>query len=69
VRIGWEEALDWTAQQMRTVAEQHGPEAVAFAVTTPSGTAMSDSLAWVERLIRRWDAARIPPSPPCASIV
>lgn len=51
-RIGWEEALDWTAARMRAVAEQHGPEAVAFAVTTPSGTAMSDGLAWIERLIR-----------------
>jgi anaerobic selenocysteine-containing dehydrogenase len=51
-RIGWDEALDWTAARMRAVAERHGPEAVAFAVTTPSGTAMSDSLGWIERLIR-----------------
>ena len=29
-----------------------GPEAVAFAVTTPSGTGMSDSIDWVERFIR-----------------
>ena len=52
VRIGWDEALDWTAQQMRAVAERHGPEAVAFSVTTPSGTAVSDGFQWINRLIR-----------------
>ena len=29
-RIGWDEALDLTAAAMRRIAEQHGPEAVAF---------------------------------------
>jgi anaerobic selenocysteine-containing dehydrogenase len=52
VRISWDEALDWTANKMRAVAEQHGPEAVAFAVTTPSGTAVSDGFPWINRLIR-----------------
>src|SRR5262249_30506782 len=52
VRIVWDEALDWTAQQMRTVADRHGAEAVAFAVTTPSGTAVSDGFTWINRLIR-----------------
>jgi anaerobic selenocysteine-containing dehydrogenase len=52
VRISWDEALDWTAARMREAAANHGPEAVAFAVTTPSGTAVSDGFAWIERLIR-----------------
>jgi anaerobic selenocysteine-containing dehydrogenase len=52
VRIGWDQALDWTAAQMRAMAERHGPEAVAFAVTTPSGTAVSDGFPWINRLIR-----------------
>lgn len=52
VQISWDDALDWTAAQMRKVAEQDGPEAVAFAVTTPAGTAVSDGFAWIERLIR-----------------
>jgi anaerobic selenocysteine-containing dehydrogenase len=52
VRISWDEALAWTADQMRTVAERHGPEAVAFAVTPPSGTAVSDGFPWINRLIR-----------------
>lgn len=51
-RISWDEALDETAAAMRRIAEESGPEAVAFAVTTPSGTAMSDAIHWVERLIR-----------------
>ncbi len=50
--ITWDEALDETAAAMRRIADAHGPEAVAFAVTTPSGTAMSDAIQWVERLIR-----------------
>src|SRR6266540_1646943 len=52
VRISWDEALDWTANKMRAVAERHGPEAVAFTVTTPSGTAVSDGFPWINRLIR-----------------
>jgi anaerobic selenocysteine-containing dehydrogenase len=52
VRISWDEALDWTAQQMHAVADRHGAEAVAFAVTTPSGTAVSDGFPWINRLIR-----------------
>jgi anaerobic selenocysteine-containing dehydrogenase len=51
-RITWDEALDWTAARMREAAARHGPEAVAFAVTTPSGTAVSDGFPWIERLIR-----------------
>jgi anaerobic selenocysteine-containing dehydrogenase len=50
-RITWDEALDETATAMRRIAAESGPEAVAFAVTTPSGTAISDAGPWVDRLI------------------
>ncbi len=50
--VTWDEALDLTAEKLRRIAAEQGPEAVAFAVTTPSGTAMSDHIGWVERLIR-----------------
>lgn len=50
-RISWDEALDRTAAELRRLADTGGPESVAFAVTTPSGTSMSDSIQWVERLI------------------
>jgi anaerobic selenocysteine-containing dehydrogenase len=52
VRIGWDEALGWLAERMRAVADRYGPEAVAFAVTTPAGTAISDGFPWINRLIR-----------------
>lgn len=52
VEISWEEALDLTATHMRKVMTESGPEAIAFGVTTPAGTAMSDSIEWVERFIR-----------------
>lgn len=52
--IGWDEALDEIAGRMATVAAEHGPEQVAFSVTTPSGTHISDSIAWIERLIRAY---------------
>ena len=51
VRISWEEALDTAASEMRRLAAASGPESIAFAITTPSGTAISDSIQWVERLM------------------
>ena len=50
-RISWDEALDETAAALRRIAAESGPEAVAFGVTTSSGTAMSDAQPWVDRLI------------------
>ena len=51
-RIGWDEALDLAASNLRRLVAAGGPESVAFAITTPSGTSISDSLPWVERLLR-----------------
>ncbi|MFJ4714538.1 molybdopterin-dependent oxidoreductase [Streptomyces sp. NPDC088785] len=50
--IGWDEALDEIAHRMRDIAAGSGPEAVAFAVATPSGTMVSDATEWIERLVR-----------------
>ena len=52
VEIPWDEALDEIADRLGGVRERHGAEAVAFAVTTPSGTPMVDSFEWVERFVR-----------------
>jgi len=50
-RISWDEALEATAEALRGAAAEAGPESVAFGVTSPSGTAISDAGPWVERLI------------------
>lgn len=50
--VGWEEALSETAEKLGRIRAQDGAESVAFAVTSPSGTPMSDSIDWVERFIR-----------------
>lgn len=50
-RISWDEALDETAAAMKRIAAESGPEAVAFAITTSSGTSISDAGPWVNRLI------------------
>ena len=52
VRISWDEALETAAGKFAEIRRNSGSEAVAFSVTTPSGTAMSDAIQWVERLIR-----------------
>lgn len=52
VRISWEEALSETAERLARIKSESGAEAVAFSVTTPSGTPLSDSIDWIERFIR-----------------
>jgi anaerobic selenocysteine-containing dehydrogenase len=50
-RIGWDEALDLTAAAMRRIADRHGPEAVCFSTSSPSTTAIGDSLPFIRRLM------------------
>jgi anaerobic selenocysteine-containing dehydrogenase len=50
-RISWDEALGETAAALRRIATESGPEAVAFAITTTAGTAISDAGPWINRLI------------------
>lgn len=50
--ISWDEALDEIAARMGQIRDAHGAEQVAFSVTTPSGTQLSDGIAWIERFIR-----------------
>lgn len=49
-KISWDEALDITASNLKRIATESGPEAVSFCVTTPSGTAVADGMAWIFRL-------------------
>ena len=50
VRISWDEALDTTANNLKRMSKEKGPESVAFSITTSAGTAMQDGYPWVERL-------------------
>lgn len=50
--VSWDEALHDIAGKLGAIRDQSGAEAVAFAVTTPSGTPISDSIDWIERFIR-----------------
>jgi anaerobic selenocysteine-containing dehydrogenase len=54
VAISWDEALAEIAARMAAIRDQHGPERVAFSVTTPSGSHIQDSIAWIERFIRAY---------------
>ena len=49
--ISWDAALEQIAAAMHRVAEQHGPEAVAFSQSSPSTTAIADSAVFVRRLM------------------
>ena len=49
-QITWDEALDTIAARLRAVADADGAEAVAFSSSSPSTTAISDAIDWVETL-------------------
>jgi anaerobic selenocysteine-containing dehydrogenase len=52
--ISWDEACATIAAQLRRIAAEHGPEAVVFASASPSTSAMSDSIDWLQRLRRAY---------------
>ncbi|NIQ60363.1 MAG: molybdopterin-dependent oxidoreductase [Gemmatimonadetes bacterium] len=51
-RITWDEALATAADRLLGLARDHGPESVVFSSASPSTSAMSDSIDWVQRLRR-----------------
>ena len=53
--IGWDEALRLLGQRLTAA----GPESTAFAVTTPSGTAIADSFDWILRLVHIWGSPNL----------
>ena len=44
-RIGWDEALDVTAANLRRLAGHHGPHSVVFSMVSASTSAIADPLA------------------------
>jgi anaerobic selenocysteine-containing dehydrogenase len=59
VRISWDEALDEIADRLRAIAAEHGPEAVVFGSSSPSTSAMSDSVDWLVRLRRAFGSPNL----------
>jgi anaerobic selenocysteine-containing dehydrogenase len=51
-RITWDEALDAVAVRLRSAAATDGPESVAFSSSSPSTSAISDAVDWIQRLVR-----------------
>jgi anaerobic selenocysteine-containing dehydrogenase len=58
-RISWNTALELAANAMRRIADQHGPEAVAFSTSSPSTTAIADSVGFVRRLINAFGSPNV----------
>ena len=58
-RITWDEALDTVAGRLGALARDHGPESVAFGSASPSTSAMSDSIDWVQRLQRAFGSPNL----------
>ena len=59
VEISWDEALAEIAGRFDVIRRESGPESVAFSVTSPSGTPISDGIDWVERFIRLFGSPNI----------
>ncbi|MFP5371633.1 MAG: molybdopterin-dependent oxidoreductase, partial [Actinomycetes bacterium] len=51
-RIGWDEALDAVAEPLSRARAAGRPETVAFSSSSPSTSAISDAVDWVQRLVR-----------------
>jgi anaerobic selenocysteine-containing dehydrogenase len=49
--ISWNEALDLTASAIRRIIGESGPHAVAFSMSSPSTTAIADSVGYIRRLM------------------
>lgn len=57
--ISWDDALGEIAGKLLSIRHQSGAEAVAFALTTPSGTPVVDSYEWIERFVRRFGSPNL----------
>lgn len=51
-RITWDEALGTVAARLMAAKATGGPESVAFSTSSPSTSAISDAVDWVQRLVR-----------------
>jgi anaerobic selenocysteine-containing dehydrogenase len=61
--VSWDEALGITADRLLGLAREHGPESVVFTAASPSTSAISDSVEWLQRLRRAYGSPNL-----CASM-
>ena len=54
MRISWDEALSDIAAKLVAIRERHGPEAIALAKGTGSGTSIDDAVRWLARFLNVW---------------
>ncbi|RYP89058.1 molybdopterin oxidoreductase [Nocardioides guangzhouensis] len=50
--VSWDDALDTVAERLLAMRSAHGPQSVGFSSSSPSTSAISDAVDWVQRLIR-----------------
>ena len=55
--VSWDEALADIAARLAAVRAEHGPDAMLFTSTSPSGTGIGDSFEWIEAFIRAYGSA------------
>ena len=51
IRISWDEALTDIAEKLMAIRKRHGPEAIALAKGTGSGTSIDDAVRWLARFL------------------
>ncbi len=51
MRISWDEALSGITEKLLALRKRHGPEAIALAKGTGSGTSIEDSMRWLARFL------------------
>ena len=58
-RVSWDEAFERTASELKRIRAEAGPEAVAFGLTTPSGTPISDNIDWINRFVNAFGSPNL----------
>ena len=58
-RVSWDEALDRVAAEISRIRDESGAEAVSFAITSPSGSPLSDGITWIERLVNAFGSPNL----------
>ena len=58
-RISWDQALGRAAERLGAIARESGPQAVVWSASSPSTTAVSDAVDWIQRLRRAFGSPNL----------